>query len=147
MTARSLLAQVLIGFGIGVTVLYVVGTRAGSLVTLNRAAHFEAQPVAMTEPESWDFGSVSAGQSLEAQFNVRNDGDRRLVLSRVNDGCDCTLDGQSTIMIEPGTERTIVANFDTTAFNGVCQFGLIYRTNDPGRPLLKFVCTAQIHHP
>ena len=146
MTGRNLLAQLLIGFGLGVIVLYVIGSRASSMITLT-GADARARPVATAESDSWDFGSVPAGKPLEARFNVWNDGDQRLLLRRANDGCECRLNGANAIMIEPRSHRTLVVHFDTTEFNGGGKVALNYQTNDPRRPLLTFTCSAQVHQP
>ncbi len=144
MKKHTIAAQLLLGVCLGLVVLSVGHACVAPLVFRTGTAEIATQPLAVVEPASWNFGTVEPGKSLEARIEVRNDGGRRLVLRRLKGGCDCLSSAEDQVLVEPGAKRTIAAQFNTSGMNGACRFEIAYRTNDPRRPHLRFVCTAKV---
>jgi hypothetical protein len=137
---RPLAIQLLAGIGIGFLLLigygharHLIGTESAGL-----------PPAVVLDRTEWDFGKVSAGQALKAQFRIGNSGGRRLILRKTNGGCDCFTAGEAEIFIEPGEHRDLIAELDSTKASGPVRMELDYATNDPRQPLLKLFCTADI---
>jgi hypothetical protein len=106
----------------------------------------ERLPRAIVENAQHDFGRVTAGENLEAQFVVRNAGTRRLILRQLNGSCDCLV-GVPEILIEPGGRHVVSARIDTSRLEGPFQLDLSYRSNDANAAKLKFAAMLDVVRP
>lgn len=60
-----------------------------------------------------DFGVVSEGEKVEANFRFRNSGTEQLVISNVVVSCGCTVAEKPEQPVAPGQEGVIKAFFDS----------------------------------
>ena len=136
-TPRSLLPQLIAGFFLGMAVLYSAHVYLAPLERFSRAADVSLPPIATVEPAESDLRAVERGQRFEAQFQVRNQGGRRLILRRVDRGCDCAAAGEREIMVEPGGRHTVTVRFERHGALQLRDLEVAYQTNDPRQPMLR----------
>lgn len=106
-------------------------------------ASSEAKPVADCPEKIKDFGVVVKGDKVRATFEVRNTGKAPLEITQVRPTCGCTVaDFDRTI--PPGGKGKIVAEVDTTDFNGPISKAVLVYTNDPANPTLTLVVKADV---
>ena len=60
-----------------------------------------------------DFGKVTEGEKLEANFRFRNTGSEQLVINNVVVSCGCTVAEKPEKPVAPGQEGVIKASFDS----------------------------------
>lgn len=90
-----------------------------------------------------DFGTVSKGEKLRAEFVVRNTGQAPLEITQVRPTCGCTVaDFDHTIA--PGTTGKIRAEVDTSAFSGPIAKAILVFSNDPMSPQLNLVIKGDV---
>jgi hypothetical protein len=103
-----------------------------------------ARPVAVLEKTEHNFGSVPAGSVLHADFPVTNAGRRRLVL------CDQSIRWKSPeyappeIIVPPGDCRNVTVRFRTENRATRLRKEICYGTNDPTRPIVTLVLSAEL---
>lgn len=97
----------------------------------------------MFEAETHDFGNVEAGILLEYSYKFTNEGDKPLVIERVQPSCGCTgaTVGDKTEYAE-GESGEIKITFNTQGREGYQEKHITVFTNDVGNPQkdLKFSC-------
>jgi hypothetical protein len=138
----SLAVQLLEGIGIGL--LLLIGCGYGGRIIWRGTDSADLPPAVTLDRTEWDFGKVSSGQILHAEFQIGNAGGRRLVLRRSDGSCDCVFAREAEILVDPGKRRSIFAELDSTKTDGQLRMELDYRTNDPQQPLIKLLCTADV---
>ncbi len=150
MSKQPVCIQALAGIGIGCAVLLAFGQIVAKVFsspflagTIDQPAH--ARLVA--DRTQCDFGRVPAGRVMEAAFEIRNTGGRRLILRKANGDCDCLSTREPAVIVEPGGHRTIIAKLDTNKEVGSVKIGVHYRTNDPRHPRLTLFCLANVVGP
>ena len=136
-TPRALLPQVVAGVFLGMAVLYLAHVYVAPLDRFSRAADVSLDPIATVEPDSLESRALPSGDGFEAQFEVRNEGGRRLILRRVDRGCDCAAAGEREIMVEPGGRQTVTVRFDRGGTLEPRGLEVAYQTNDPRQPTLR----------
>jgi len=90
-----------------------------------------------------DFGTVTQGQMVNAQFKLRNEGDAPLEVRAVRPTCGCTV-ADFDKEVPPGGTGVIRAKLDTTNFNGPISKSLLVITNDPEKPSMNLVLKADV---
>jgi Protein of unknown function (DUF1573) len=118
-----------------------------SILAPRNDMHSTKGPVAAPGQTSWDFGLVTAGPDLVAQFTVHNQGGRRLVLNQKSQSCACASTGTPTIVILPGASDVVIAKLKTKDIRGSVAIEVDYATNDPSRPTLTFTLLSDVHSP
>lgn len=139
-----LLPRVVLGAVAGLAALLPALHYAATRIYVSADGSQENLPeprLSVDRPER-DVGEIIAGQRAEVSFKVHNTGGRRLILHKLNGGCEC-LSAEAELIVEPGEIGTIMAQLDSPAF-GALRIELKYRTNDPHQPLLTLVCTASV---
>lgn len=150
MKTNLLAPQLLAGFVSGLVLVVLTVPQVAPHLGLRNSTPSkdgEPRPVAIIRSGEWNCGQLAAGQTALARFEVENAGDRRLILRRLNGTCDCLSTPDSQVIIEPGQRRTLVARLDTAEASGTLEIELNYRTSDPERPLLTFLCHADVTRP
>jgi hypothetical protein len=94
-----------------------------------------------------DFGTVTAGPVLDHVFEVRNTGDRRLVLQEVSASCSCGGASKAPLIIEAGATGLIRARLETAKIRGPMKIDVRYRSSDPERPSVTFSLLADVKEP
>lgn len=72
----------------------------------------------MFEELNKDFGSVPRGPTLVHQFRVKNNTSETVHISGVRVSCGCVSASVLKSQIEPNEETSVIANMDSTRFNG-----------------------------
>lgn len=96
--------------------------------------------------DSHDFGKVEAGPVLEYSFKFTNEGDKPLVIERVQPSCGCTgaaTDGKNEYA--EGESGEIKITFNTQGRVGHQEKHITVMTNDTQNPKkdLKFTCDLE----
>jgi hypothetical protein len=124
-----------------------VGLAIESLaVNLGAARHVSGaagEPIVELGCMAHDFGVVTAGPTLEATFVLRNVGDARLIVRKLDGSCEC-LSGSEQIVVQPGESRALTVRLDTAKAIGPMRMELHYFTSDPVRPAFTLVVSAEV---
>lgn len=130
--------KIVAGIGLGLLILASVVSLVG--VTANKGVIKGGSPCLKLDRSTHDLGTVSASSEWKAAFPVRNLGDRRLILQKVNAGCDCIANDEAPVIINPGQCQTILVQVANIEQLGPKTLTLKYRTNDPQKPLITLTC-------
>jgi hypothetical protein len=116
------------------------------LLTLLLAGLSEAGgPKIKFEKLSHDYGKVSSGQSVSAEFEFRNEGDATLKIENLTASCGCTKAVEGKKEIPPRGTAKISAQFDTIGMKaGRKQKTIFVKTNDPVTPVVKLTLYADV---
>lgn len=90
-------------------------------------------------PALYEFGEIGPTDVLTREFAVRNDGGRRLEITRISTSCGCTTAEIEAKTIEPGGTTTLRVTFDPQAMgadlSGSDIVRMVYvQSNDPDDP-------------
>jgi len=105
-----------------------------------------AGPVAVLPTTHRDLGMVRENAPLVARFEVRNDGNRRLVIRRQNAGCCGEAESNQVLIVPPGCSAELVTMVEVGVHSGRVEKSVAYATNDPARPQFALVLSADIRH-
>jgi hypothetical protein len=83
---------------------------------------------------SFDFGSVSEGDSLKHVFKVRNTGAGPLKIERVRTSCGCVASAVTTKEVPPGGTTDVDVTFNTKNRRGKQKKTVTIVSNAPGSP-------------
>ncbi len=67
---------------------------------------------------TFDFGDIKKGKSVEHVYKVTNTGTNPLIISAVKPGCGCTAPDYTKDPIMPGKTGNITLKFDSSNFDG-----------------------------
>ena len=67
---------------------------------------------------TFNFGDIKKGESVEHKYQVTNTGTNPLIISSVKPGCGCTAPDYTKDPIMPGKTGTITLKFDSSNFDG-----------------------------
>jgi hypothetical protein len=95
----------------------------------------------------WDFGKVTGGDTVKAEFIFTNIGERTLEVMDVHPGCGCTTAGDSTRKVEPGKTGVIPLQLNTTSLVGDVIKTAAVSCNDPETPQLTLQLKASVWRP
>jgi hypothetical protein len=91
-----------------------------------------------------DFGIVTAGATLKAEFVVTNAGGHRLILREGSRSCECVSGTFPKIIIPPGASKPLVAALETRKILGPAALEVRYWTNDPRTPVVTLTLLADV---
>lgn len=97
-------------------------------------------PKAVIEKTTIDVGSIPRGESIQADFLIKNEGTATLEITSARPSCGCTVADYDRL-IEPGKSGKIHAVIDTTSMLGASGKTVTVTTNDPANP--RFQLTIQ----
>lgn len=115
-----------------------VGLVALALVPTLSLAQEPGKPSMDVAEKILDFGVVTKGELLKADFKIRNTGSAPLEITQVRPTCGCTV-AKHDRLIAPGATGSIHAEVDTTAFSGPNSKAVIVFSNDPDNPQVNLV--------
>lgn len=145
MNRCTLLTQTVTGVVLGFGLLYLVHASAAPVERAARPTAQSSPPHLAIFGERCDLGMVAGGgQQVRIRFHVLNRGDRRLILRRIDGGCDCAFAREGEITVQPGERKTIEAEIGPPGGSQGQNLELLYRTNDPTRPLLRVPCILRL---
>ena len=102
------------------------------LLALLPALH--ATPKLEISPETFDFGEVPSGESVQATFTLRNGGDEPLHIAYVRTSCGCTTTALEKRDLAPGEETPLIATLSLKNRSGPQNKHLTIGSNDPDHP-------------
>ncbi|MDD5454713.1 MAG: DUF1573 domain-containing protein [Candidatus Ratteibacteria bacterium] len=83
----------------------------------------------------YDFGRAKEGEKIEHVFKLRNAGNEKLIIKKVNAPCGCTAATISDKDIPPGGEGEITVTFDTAGYKGFASKYIYVDSNAPSAKL------------
>ncbi len=101
------------------------------------------QPAIQIAEKIKDFGTVPKGEKIRAVFEVKNTGQAPLEISQVRPTCGCTV-AEFDRTVAPGGTGKVVAEVDTSAFNGPISKAVLVFSNDPQAPQVNLVIKADV---
>lgn len=91
-------------------------------------------PVIKFNEESFDFGDIKQGASVEHTFTVRNEGKRDLIIRDVKTSCGCTAVVPPKKLVAAGENVPLKVVFNSTGKSGRQNKTITIITNDPKNP-------------
>lgn len=92
-----------------------------------------APKLVITEPQ-FDFGTRPNTEVVEHSFELRNEGDAPLVITRVKASCGCTVAKLTSKEIAPGESEKLTAKLNLKGRRGRQNKGIRIQSNDPTQP-------------
>jgi hypothetical protein len=102
------------------------------------------KPIAVAEQTQRDFGTTTAGPVLRADFSIRNDGQRQLVLIELSRSCACLLGGDREVVVDPGQSAHVALELHTARLQGRVRKIIRYLSNDPNLPNITLAVMADV---
>lgn len=96
----------------------------------------------ITEPVI-DVGEVPVGETIEAVFEIVNEGDQPLEITDVRPACGCTV-AEFDKVIQPGATGKVRATVDTTNIVGPNAKAVTVFTNDAENPRLRLTVKSEV---
>jgi len=89
----------------------------------------------------WDFGFVPFDYELVHFYEIKNNGNGNLYITRIGSSCDCSSGRAQDTLIPPGGSTKVKATFSTKDYYGKNTRTLALSTSDPDNPVfnLEFV--------
>lgn len=106
-----------------------------------------AQPRLVMEPAQLDFGVVAQNETRHAEVTLRNRGDEVLVLGPARSTCHCVEPVLAITELPPGAAAVMGVLFNSLDFQGPQLKHIKFATNDPQRPQVEYLVTADIKVP
>lgn len=101
-----------------------------------------AGPKLFVPVSNLDLGCIENQESREAKFAISNRGSQRLVLNRVDCGCDDS--SQKAIVVPPNSDGCVCINLQPELDNAHFQKLVRFSTNDRSRPIVEFTLKAKV---
>ena len=79
-----------------------------------------------------DMGTMAPGSERDVSVGVRNGGGERLIIRKVETGCNCVLAAVEPEAIDPGGSATLSLKVRTLKHPGVYRADIAIASNDPG---------------
>ena len=114
------------------TSLRTTGYALFTLLTLLQP--LSAAPKLIINPETFDFGEVPSGESVQATFTLRNAGDEPLHINHVRTSCGCTTSRLDKRELAPGEETPLTATLSLRNRSGPQHQRVTIASNDPDAP-------------
>lgn len=103
----------------------------------------DAGPKVVIDEPIVDAGRVPVGQSIDAEFSLRNEGTETLEITQVKPACGCTV-AEFDEEIAPGATGTIHARVDTSRISGPNAKAITVYTNDPVTPRFQLTVKSEV---
>ena len=106
-------------------------------------AQTDGSPMLVVPSKIVDIGTVAQGVTVDAVFDLVNEGDAKLVIKAVRPTCGCTV-ADFDPEIAAGATGQIKAKLDTKDFSGPVSKSILVMTDDPQNPTVTLVIKADI---
>ncbi len=116
----------------------IVALLALALLPALSLAQEAGKPTMDVAEKILDFGFVTKGEVIKADFKIRNTGSAPLEITQVRPTCGCTV-AKYDRLIAPGATGTIHAEVETAAFSGPNSKAILVFSNDPDNPQVNLV--------
>jgi hypothetical protein len=94
----------------------------------------QAGPILTIDPPEFDFGYVPQNSQISRVFQLRNDGDDTLFITKVVPGCGCTKTPLEKSTLAPGESTEMEIIFSTRIYNGKVSKRPRIETNESSQP-------------
>jgi len=98
------------------------------------AAQLAKAPIFEVEKETFEFGELKQGESVEHEFKFKNTGSSDLIIRKTQAACGCTAVTLGETVIKPGKEGSIKTKFNSAGKTGRQNKTITVTTNDPKKP-------------
>jgi hypothetical protein len=116
---------------------------AMAIVAASAFAQTGGSPSLVVPSKIIDAGVISQGVTVDAVFDLINEGDAKLVIKAVRPTCGCTV-ADFDPEIAPGATGKIKAKLDTKDFAGPISKSILVMSDDPQNPTVTLVIKADI---
>ncbi len=106
-----------------------------------------AEPRIVVEPELIEFGSLKQHETRDVQVTITNSGDETLEIREVESTCGCTVPDLEVTELAPGQSTEMQIHFNSKTFQGKQTKYVHVFSNDPQRPAVDLIITANIEVP
>lgn len=113
------------------------------LGALPALAQTDGSPALVVPSKIIDAGTVSQGVTVDADFELVNEGDAPLTVKAVRPTCGCTV-ADFDREIAPGATGKVQAKLDTKDFAGPISKSILVMTDDPQNPTVTLVIKADV---
>jgi hypothetical protein len=96
------------------------------------------------EKNTWNFGPVESGKTMEHDFTIKNEGALPLQIKDVSTSCGCTVSQVKRNMLQPGESTSLNVKFNSKGYHGPVRQFVYVDTNAPGEPVIRFVIKADV---
>lgn len=95
--------------------------------------------------DSYDFGTIKQGETVEHVFKFTNTGQHDLVISEAHGSCGCTIPYYPHEPIAPGATAEMKVSFNSTGKQGPQQKQVFITANtDPQQSILKITSVVEV---
>jgi hypothetical protein len=105
------------------------------------------KPKIVLDRDTWDFGLVKQGDTLNHEFVFRNAGQAVLNIRNVETSCGCTAALITENKLEPGKQGRLKVSFSTAGYGGQVTKFVYLDSDDPDQPRLQLKITADVETP
>jgi len=105
------------------------------------------KPKIVLDRDTWDFGRVKQGETLDHEFVFRNAGEAVLNIKNVETSCGCTAALVTENKLEPGKQGRLKVSFSTAGYGGQVTKYVYLASDDPDQPRLQLKITADVETP
>lgn len=107
----------------------------------------EGTPTIQFEKTTYEFGRVTAGEVVRADFIFTNTGTKTLEITGVHASCGCTTAGAWDQKVEPGETGKIPLQVNTANFNGMVSKSANVTCNDPAHGSISLAISGTVWRP
>ncbi len=100
--------------------------------------------VVNNDPNSWNFGKVKAGDVVEHQFTLKNEGKEPLNILTWSTSCGCTLSDVPKRNLQPGESTPVNVKFNSARYSGEVQQFIYVNTDDKVNSVVKYKVSATV---
>lgn len=104
----------------------------------------KALPKVEADMREFEFGPVREGDTVTAEFRLRNAGTVGLLIRKVETSCGCTVVEMGDRFVPPGGEKTVSVKLDTHDLFGFQRKRVALYTNDPATPVVMLVLRGNV---
>ena len=103
-----------------------------------------ASSASTVQPDSWDFGEVSAGSVLTHEFVIVNDSEKDLAIKDTTTSCGCTVSEINNKLLKPGESTIVSIKLDTKGYTGSVQQFVYVNTDSMDKPIIRLTVKAKV---
>jgi hypothetical protein len=110
---------------------------------LSEAEKAKAPKIEFNE-NTFNFGTITQGQSVDYIFQFKNTGKSDLVIRKTKASCGCTVINPSKSLLKPGETADLKVKFNSTGKLNRQNKSITVITNDPSQPQVTLRVTGMV---
>ncbi|MGE4288015.1 MAG: DUF1573 domain-containing protein [Salinivirgaceae bacterium] len=110
---------------------------------LSEAEKAKAPKIEFNE-NTFNFGTITQGQSVDYIFEFKNTGKSDLIIRKTKASCGCTVINPSKSLLKPGETAELKVKFDSTGKLNRQNKSITVITNDPSQPQVTLRVTGMV---